>query len=60
MGIPSTGRVAAWLIHSRVRFHGDKVDERWDVVDVDDLMSQLTRPDRPSSSDPLKRQGQDA
>ena len=60
MGIPPTGRVATWLIHARVRFHGDKVAERWDVVDVDDLMSQLTTADRPSSSDTLKRQDQDA
>ena len=60
MGIPPTGRAATWLIHARVRFHGDKVAERWDVVDVDDLMSQLTTADRPSSSDTLKRQDQDA
>ena len=60
MGIPPTGRVATWLIHARVRFHGDKVAERWDVVDVDDLMSQLTTADRPSPSDPAATSGQDA
>jgi predicted ester cyclase len=58
MGIPPTGRVATWLIHARVRFHGDKVAERWDVVDVDDLMSQLTTADRPSPSDPVATSGQ--
>jgi len=42
MGIPPTNRAATWLIHARVRFHGDKVAERWDRVDVDDLLAQLT------------------
>jgi len=44
MGIPPTGRVATWLIHTRVRFHGYKVAERWDRVDVDDLLAQLAGP----------------
>jgi predicted ester cyclase len=42
MGIAPTNRVATWRIHARVRFNGDKVAERWDRVDVDDLLAQLT------------------
>jgi len=42
MGLPPTGRVATWHIRTRIRFHGDKVAERWDTVDVDDLIRQLS------------------
>jgi predicted ester cyclase len=42
MGIAPTGRVATWRIHTRSRFEDDRVVERWDTVDVDDLIGQLT------------------
>jgi predicted ester cyclase len=42
MGIAPTNRVATWRIHARVRFQDDKVAERWDRVDVDQLIGQLT------------------
>ena len=37
--LPPTGRIATWQIRTRVRFHGDKVAEQWDIVDVDNLIS---------------------
>jgi len=43
MGVPASNRVASWLIHTRVRFQGEKVAERWDEVDVQDLIGQLTK-----------------
>jgi predicted ester cyclase len=43
MGVPPSNRVARWLIHTRVRFQGEKVAERWDEVDVQELIGQLTR-----------------
>ncbi len=42
MGVPASNRVATWLIHTRVRFQGEKVAERWDEVDVQALIGQLT------------------
>jgi predicted ester cyclase len=42
MGIAPTGRVATWRIHTRIRFEDDKVVERWDRVDVERLIGQLT------------------
>jgi predicted ester cyclase len=33
------------MLNAAFRFEGDKVAERWDRVDVDDLMAQLTGPE---------------
>jgi predicted ester cyclase len=42
MGIQPTNRQVHFAIHARDRFEGNRVAERWDRGDTDDLMRQLT------------------
>ncbi len=45
IGIAATGRQIRFTVHARDRFVGDRVAERWDQADVEDLRRQLTQPD---------------
>jgi len=40
-GIPASGRQIRFWIHTRDRFVGGRLAERWDRADVEDLMRQL-------------------
>jgi predicted ester cyclase len=42
LGVPATGRKLRFDVHTRNRFVGDKMAERWDRADVKDIMRQLT------------------
>ena len=44
MGIPAAGRKIRFDIHARGRFVNGKTAERWDRVNFDDIMRQLTQP----------------
>jgi predicted ester cyclase len=44
MGIPASGKTVRFRIHTRNRFVGDRMAERWDRMDVQDLLRQLTGP----------------
>ena len=44
MGVAPTGRKVRFTIHTRNRFEGDRMAERWDRTDFADLMRQLTQP----------------
>ena len=41
MGIAATGRKVHFRIHTRNRFVGGRMAERWDKMDVEDLVRQL-------------------
>ena len=41
MGIPATGKQVHFTIHTRNRFEGDRMAERWDRMDVAGLIAQL-------------------
>ena len=42
MGVAPTGRQGAFKVFTRNRFEGDRMAERWDRSDFDDLMRQLS------------------
>ena len=44
MGVPATGRKIRFDVHTRSRFVGGKMAERWDRADFEDIMRQLTGP----------------
>ena len=41
MGIPATGKRVSFTIHTRNRFEGPRMAERWDRTDFAGLLSQL-------------------
>jgi predicted ester cyclase len=46
MNVPASGRRVRFMIHTRERFVGGKLAERWDRVDIEYIMRQLTGPAR--------------
>ena len=44
MGVPATGRKIRFDVHTRNRFVEDKMAERWDRADFEDIMRQLRSP----------------
>ena len=42
MGLPPTGRQVSFMVHTRNRFEGDRMAERWDRSDFDAVMRQLS------------------
>jgi predicted ester cyclase len=44
MGAPAAGRKIRFDVHARGRFVDGKMAERWDRVNFDDIMRQLTQP----------------
>jgi predicted ester cyclase len=41
MGHPATGKVVSFTVYTKNRFEGDRMAERWDRMDVPDLLAQL-------------------
>jgi predicted ester cyclase len=41
MGIPATGKRVRFTVHTRNRFEGERMAERWDRTDFAALLSQL-------------------
>jgi len=41
MGNPPTGKEVRFTVHTRNRFEGDRMAERWDRMDVAGLLAQL-------------------
>ena len=46
MGIPATGRRIRFDVHARGRFVDDKMAERWDRADFEEIRRQLSAPTR--------------
>jgi hypothetical protein len=42
MGVPPTGRQVSFKVYTRNRFENDRMAERWDRSDFDELMRQLS------------------